>query len=630
MRRAPAARGTERRFRRRQQGGRPARHRGGAVLGGDDTGRPPTSAAGGFAEGSEAGRRARGERRRRHAAQGRAASTPWPARSVCALPGETAATSAGKSKRPMPRGSPSSGSTGASSAPTRGAMLRSVLPSSATTSFNVRVQSARGAYGEGLDEFFSRLMRRLLVPPSGHADVSTRAGRAHGSVTRGAAWGATRGTGHVRHGHARQPKVAGRRGKTLRSIAPRLGALLAPVEPAARRSAPPEPLRLPPLVAAVSPGKAQTLRAGHACSRRSPCAACRLRRSSRARQPQLFQAPSAKPPASTRSVVTPCRRLRGRLRRWRAGRPPCLLRRNLRSRSSGLLVLRPHGRAEAHAQARRAPGLRAGRRGSLCALERPLLLRYAVSVRYFELEKGTHMRRIGAPMVATGALAVGAAPAYAWIHGLPSTPGPRQVTRLPPAVVRRKRQLGQRPGAEETATRLPSRWAARPTPTAATRPPRAAETPTAAAAASPSAIGGRRRVEGQRLFQGRRSVDPEVRRFLPAKQPRAARRATGRRGGNANTGNVQVLNGNSGCRLAEQLGRGRRRRRRHPREEPGRLRRRRRRRERRTVATRSAIRAENRHKSRDHDWAKHAAATMVTARRTTAARAAIRERPAHD
>jgi hypothetical protein len=87
-------------------------------------------------------------------------------------------------------------------------------------------------------------------------------------------------------------------GNTLRSIAPRVGALLAPVEPLLGDLRGIGRFDFPALVAVVSPGKAQTLRAGHGVLAAPPVRGVPPAALTASAPAQTSQAPSAKPPAA--------------------------------------------------------------------------------------------------------------------------------------------------------------------------------------------------------------------------------------------------------------------------------------------------------------------------------------------
>jgi hypothetical protein len=87
-------------------------------------------------------------------------------------------------------------------------------------------------------------------------------------------------------------------GNTLRSIAPRVGALLAPVEPLLGDLRGIGRFDFPALVAVVSPGKAQTLRAGHGVLAAPPTRGVPPAALTASAPAQTSQAPSAKPPAA--------------------------------------------------------------------------------------------------------------------------------------------------------------------------------------------------------------------------------------------------------------------------------------------------------------------------------------------
>jgi hypothetical protein len=87
-------------------------------------------------------------------------------------------------------------------------------------------------------------------------------------------------------------------GNTLRSIAPRVGALLAPVEPLLGDLRGIGRFDFHALVAVVSPGKAQTLRAGHGVLAAPPMRGVPPAALTATAPAQTSQAPSAKPPAA--------------------------------------------------------------------------------------------------------------------------------------------------------------------------------------------------------------------------------------------------------------------------------------------------------------------------------------------
>ena len=87
-------------------------------------------------------------------------------------------------------------------------------------------------------------------------------------------------------------------GNTLRSIAPRVGALLAPVEPLLGDLRGIGRVDFPALVPVVSPGKAQTLRAGHGVLAAPPMRGVPPAAPAASAPAQTSQAASAKPPAA--------------------------------------------------------------------------------------------------------------------------------------------------------------------------------------------------------------------------------------------------------------------------------------------------------------------------------------------
>jgi hypothetical protein len=87
-------------------------------------------------------------------------------------------------------------------------------------------------------------------------------------------------------------------GNTLRSIAPQVGALLAPVEPLLGDLRGIGRFDFPALAAVVSPGKAQTLRAGHGVLAAPPMRGVPPAALTASAPAQTSQAPSAKPPAA--------------------------------------------------------------------------------------------------------------------------------------------------------------------------------------------------------------------------------------------------------------------------------------------------------------------------------------------